>query len=95
MEKREMLEKIKELTTKEISLSDISQVLKINEYEVLALIRELRQLGINIVTQQRDDGIYMYNQGEKELTDDNSYQFFTDEEHEFKFVPISDTRFGS
>ena len=32
MEKREMLEKIKELTTKEISLSDISQVLKINEY---------------------------------------------------------------
>ena len=71
MEKREMLEKIKELTTKEISLSDISQVLKINEYEVLALIRELRQLGINIVTQQRDDGIYMYNQGEKELKNEN------------------------
>ncbi len=95
MEKREVLEKIKDLTTKEISLSDISQSLSINEYEVLALIRELRQIGINIVTQQRDDGIYMYNQGEKELTDDNSYQFFTDEEHEFKFVAISDTRFGS
>ncbi len=95
MEKREMLDKIKELTTKEISLSDISQNLKITEYEVMALVRELRQLGINIVTQQRDDDIYMYNQGEKELTDDNSYQFFTDEEHEFKFVAISDTRFGS
>lgn len=95
MEKREMLEKIKELTKKEISISDISQTLNINEYEVLALIRELRQLGINIVTQQRDDGIYMYNQGEKELVDDHSYQFFTDEENEFKFVAISDTRFGS
>lgn len=95
MDKKEMLERIKELTKKEISLSDISQNLKINEYEVLALIRELRQIGINIVTQQRDDGIYMYNHGEKELVDDNSYQFFTDEDHEFKFVAISDTRFGS
>ena len=46
MEKREMLEKIKELTKKEISISDISQTLNINEYEVLALIRELRQFGI-------------------------------------------------
>jgi hypothetical protein len=36
MEKKEMLERIKELTKKEISLTVISQVLKINEYEVLA-----------------------------------------------------------
>ncbi len=95
MENKEMLEKIKQLTKKEISLSEISQQLGINEYEVMALIRELRLTGINIVTQQRDDDIYMYNHGEKELTDENSYQFYTDEENEFKFVAISDTRFGS
>ena len=95
MENKEKLEKIKQLTKKEISLSDISQQLGINEYEVMALIRELRLTGINIVTQQRDDDIYMYNHGEKELSDENSYQFYTDEENEFKFVAISDTRFGS
>lgn len=95
MENKEKSEKIKQLTKKEISLSDISQQLGINEYEVMALIRELRLTGINIVTQQRDDDIYMYNHGEKELSDENSYQFYTDEENEFKFVAISDTRFGS
>lgn len=95
MENKEKLEKIKQLTKKEISLSDISQQLGINEYEVMALIRELRLTGINIVTQQRDDDIYMYNHSEKEISDENSYQFYTDEENEFKFVAISDTRFGS
>ena len=60
MENKEKSEKIKQLTKKEISLSDISQQLGINEYEVMALIRELRLTGINIVTQQRDDDIYIY-----------------------------------
>ena len=59
MENKEKLEKIKQLTKKEISLSDISQQLGIYEYEVMALIRELRLTGINIVTQQRDDDIYI------------------------------------
>ena len=59
MENKEKSEKIKQLTKKEISLSDISQQLGINEYEVMALIRELRLTGINIVTQQRDDDIYI------------------------------------
>lgn len=95
MENKELLDKIKELTKKEISLSEISETLSINKYEVMALIRELRLAGINIVTQQRDDDIYMYNQGEKELTDDNKYQVYTDDDHEFKFVAISDTRLGS
>lgn len=95
MENKAKLDRIKELTKKEISLSEISRQLEINEYEVMALVRELRLTGINIVTQQRDDDIYMYNHGEKELTDENSYQFYTDEENEFKFVAISDTRFGS
>lgn len=95
MENKDKLEKLKQLTKKEISLSEISTQLGINAYEVMALVRELRLTGINIVTQQRDDDIYMYNHGEKELTDENSYQFFTDAENEFKFVAISDTRLGS
>ena len=65
MENKAKLDRIKELTKKEISLSEISRQLEINEYEVMALVRELRLTGINIVTQQRDDDIYMYNHGKK------------------------------
>ena len=95
MENKEIFEKIKEYSEKEISLSEMSNLLELNEYEVLSLIRELRLSGINIVMQQRDDDIYMYNQGERELNEENTYQFHTDSQNEFKFVAISDTRFGS
>ena len=37
----------------------------------------------------------MFNHGERELNKDNRYQFYTDENNEFKFVAISDTRLGS
>ena len=49
MNKKEVLENIKELTLREISLTDISKSLNLNEYEVLGLIRELRLEGINII----------------------------------------------
>lgn len=95
MDKKEVLENIKELSLREISLTDISKILNLNEYEVLGLIRQLRLEGINIITQKRDNDIYMYNQGESELNEENVYKFKTDENNEFKFVAISDTRFGS
>lgn len=95
MEKKQQIEQLKEITKKEISLSKICETLELNEYEVLGLLRELRQEGINIAVQKRDDDIYMLNHGERELNEDNNYQFHTNEDHEFKFVAISDTRFGS
>lgn len=91
----ELLESIKNLTEKEISLSEVSNILKINQFEVLGLLREVRQEGTNIGIQKKDDGIYLFNHGERELSEDNRYQFYTDEFNEFKFVAISDTRFGS
>lgn len=95
MEKKQLIVELKDITKKEISLSKICEVLELNEYEVLGLLRELRQEGINIAVQKRDDDIYMLNHGERELSEDNNYQFHTNENHEFKFVAISDTRFGS
>ena len=91
----ELLESIKNLTEKEISLSQVSEYLKLNEFEILGLLRELRQEGINIGIQKKDDDIYLFNHGERELNKDNRYQFYTDENNEFKFVAISDTRLGS
>jgi len=95
MENKNLLEKLKKLSEKEISLSMLCQELKLNAYEILALAGELRKEGINISTKKLDDDIYMFNRGEVEVKDENNYEFLTDENGEFKFVAISDTRFGS
>lgn len=95
MGKTEELEKLKILTQNPISLGEVCKALEKNSYEALGLLYELRSQGINIVLQKRDDDIYMYNYGERELEYNNKYQFYTDELNEFKFVAIADTRFGS
>ena len=91
----EFIGELKELTKKEISLTSICEELKLNDYEVLGFVRKLRLEGINIIIQKKDDDIYLFNKGEKELNEDNFYKFETDENNEFKFIAISDTRFGS
>ena len=95
MEKILELEKLKELTKNQISLSEVSSEMKKNNYEILGLLHELRLQGINIILQKRDDDIYMYNYGERELENNNSYKFCSNDLNEFKFVVIADTRFGS
>ena len=95
MEKIEELEKLRELTEKQISLTEVCKELNKNNYEVLGLLHELRLKGINIVIQKKDDDIYMYNHGERELKSNNKFQFYTDFNNEFKFVVIADTRIGS
>lgn len=95
MDKKEKIEELKTLTEKGISLSELVELLEINNLEIMGLIRDLRLDGINIVIQNRDDDIYLFNQGERELSNDNQFKFYTDDNNEFKFVAISDTRLGS
>ena len=95
MENEILLEKIKSLTLKEISLETLCKALEIEEYEVLGLVRQLREDGINILTKKHDDDIYLLNLGEKENNKENETTFKTNDNHEFKFVAISDTRIGS
>jgi len=95
METEEMIEKLKELTKKEVSLSNLCSVLEITEYELLGLVRKLREDSINILTKKHDDDIYLLNLGEKDNENEKEFSFKTDDEHEFKFVAISDTRIGS
>jgi biotin operon repressor len=96
MEKEEiLLEKLQTLTQKEVSLSSLCSNLEIEEYELLGLVRKLREDGINILTKKHDDDIYLYNLGEKENNKENETTFKTDKNREFKFVAISDTRIGS
>ena len=63
----EIFESINNLTEKEISLSEVSELLKMSQFEVLGLLREIRQNGINIGIQKKDDDIYLFNYGEREL----------------------------
>lgn len=95
MSKKEKIETLKLLTERSISLSELVDAMESNNLEIMGLIRELRLDGINIVIQNRDDDIYLFNQGERELSDNNQFKFYTDDNNEFKFVAISDTRLGS
>jgi len=95
MGKTEDLEKLKDLTKNQIALTEVCKKLNKKQYEVLGLLHELRLQGINISLQKKDDDLYMYNHGERELENNNKYQFYTNPEKEFKFVAIADTRFGS
>jgi len=95
MEKELIIEMLKELCEKEISLTELCEELELNDYEILSLVRELRNDGINVSTKVYDDDIYLFNMGEREYREEFNYNLETDDNHEFKFVAISDTRIGS
>lgn len=95
MDREQLKKELRKLCAKEKNISDLCNQLKINEYEILDLVRELRGEGINIITKVYDDNLYLYDNGERENKFDYKYNLSTDDNHEFKFVAISDTRFGS
>ena len=88
-------EKLRILCKREKNISDLCTELSLNEYEILYLVRLLRDSGINISTKVKDDDIYLFDLGEREYQEEFNYNLSTDKKHEFKFVAISDTRFGS
>ena len=92
---KEILEKFKDLCSKEISLSEVCKTLERKPYEALSLINELRTYGINIVTKVFDDDVYMFNNGERELSEN-----CTEKREVFKLtqtgpvVPVRTTSFS-
>lgn len=90
-----LLEQVQNLTKKEISLEELSTNLNLSKYEVLGLIGKLHENGINISEKILDDDIYLFNHGEKEFDEKTTIKFDTDENNLFKFIAISDLRFGS
>lgn len=91
---KELLEKLKELSKKEISLEKLVKELNLNELEILGLINELQKQGVNISKFATSDGIHILNQGDINTIRENVYKFKSDN-NEFKFALISDTRLGS
>lgn len=95
MDREKIKSKLREYCSKERNISELCNKLKLNDYQILDMVRELRGQGINIVTKVYDDDLYLYDNGERDSKHSYNQSFFTDENHEFKFVAISDTRFGS
>jgi len=91
----ELIEELLETTKKEKHISQVSEALELNDFEVLGLIHDLINEGTNIIVKQYDDGFHVLNQGDQVDTDVSTYSFATDKSNEFKFMAISDTRLGS
>ena len=91
----EIIERLLELTKKEKHISQLSEVLKLTDFELLGLAHDLINSGVNIIVKQYDDGFHILNQGDIIDHDVSTYKFETDDNNEFKFVAISDVRLGS
>ena len=91
----ELIDTLLEIIKKEKNISEVSETLNLNDFEVLGLVRDLIKDGKNIIVKQYDDGFHLLNQGDKVDNDISTYSFTTDKSNEFKFVAISDTRLGS
>ena len=81
--------------SKERSLSQVCRELDLNEYEVLGLVNYIKNKGINIALKKTAYDISMIYMGDIEYHEKNTYDFETDEDNEFKFIAIADTRLGS
>lgn len=92
---KETIDKLLELIKKEKHISLVSSSLGLTDFEVLGLVHDLIESGINIIVKQYDDGFHLLNQGDIIDKDVSTYSFETDESDEFKFVAISDIRLGS
>lgn len=91
----ELISKLLEITKREKNITDVSSELGINDYEVLGLIYNLKDNGFNIIVKPYDDGFHVLNKGDNVDKDVSSYSFETDDDNEFSFVAIADTRLGS
>ena len=80
---------------KEKSLTEICLEFNMNAYEVLGLVNQIKESGINIAIKNGFDDLYMVNMGDIRYSEKNTYSFNTDEFNEFKFIAIADTRLGS
>ena len=92
---KETIDQLLELIKKEKHISLVSSTLELTDFEVLGLVHDLIDSGLNIIVKQYDDGFHLLNQGDVIDKDVSTYKFETDDSNEFRFVAISDTRLGS
>ena len=95
LESKETIDKFLDYIKKERHISAVSNLLGKSDFEIIGLVRDLIDSGINIIVKQYDDGFHLLNQGDTINKDISTYNFTTSDTNEFSFVAISDTRLGS
>ena len=92
---KEKIDQLLEFIKKEKNISQVSAALDLTPYEILGLVHDLKDSGINIIVKELNDGFHLLNQGDPISHDISHYKLETDEHNDFKFVAISDIRLGS
>ena len=94
--KEDIISKLLEIIQEEKNIFDISKKLNISELEILGIIHDLIKEGKNITIKETDNGFLLLNKEDSIIDiESNGQSFTTDENNEFKFVAISDTKLGS
>ena len=91
----ELLEEFVEICNKKTNIEKIEEDLGIKKYEILGLKKLAKDKGYNIVVEQTDKGVMLYNQGELKEVEDKIYEFKSDENRDFKFMAIADPMLGN
>ena len=87
---------LKLINTLERSVTrDIAPEMGMTKLEVMGLVYYLRNNGVNIAERTTIDDIYILNNGDKKYVEKNFYNVSSDDNDEFKFIAIADTRLGS
>ena len=92
---KEVIDQLLEFIKKEKNIDQVVDTFDLSRLEILGLVQDLRDSGFNIIVKEYDDGFHLLNQGDHTNQEVSHYEFETDENNEFKFVAISDTRLGS
>ena len=92
---KETIDQLLDFIKKEKNISQVADSFNLSHFEILGLVHDLRDSGINIIVKEYDDGFHLLNQGDPIDKEVSHYDLETDENNEFKFVAISDVRLGS
>ena len=94
-DKKKITRELLRLIEKDQKINVVAEKLELDNLELLGLINELIDQGYNIIVKEKDDGVHVINQGDFIDRETSTYAFNTDDNNEFKFVAISDTRLGA
>ena len=93
--KTDLLSEIKKDIVKEKSVSSLAKKYDISEYEVLGLVKKLKDEGINVTYSEKNKDAYIIINDHPDFTKENDYYITEDVDSNTKIAFISDTRFGS
>ena len=92
---KETIKTFLNLITKENDLISISQEMELTPLEIMGIVSYVKKKGSNIAIKKTQDNIFMVYMGDVKYKEKNTYSFETNQDNEFKFIALSDTRLGS